>query len=97
LEDVTVPLQFLFSGTIFGLGPNGFAVSQVPWDREERYDMPVSTWQSLIDQHFPNTGWVRLSRDTIDALAAYRSAHGLLGFDDAVCSLLTTTAAGDLP
>jgi cytochrome c-type biogenesis protein CcmH/NrfG len=69
----------------------------VPWDREERYDMPVSTWQSLIDQHFPNTGWVRLSRDTIDALAAYRSAHGLLGFDDAVCSLLTTTAAGDLP
>jgi hypothetical protein len=36
---------------------------------------------------------VRLDRDTIDALAAYRSARGLLGFDDAINSLLAATSA----
>jgi hypothetical protein len=93
LRDGTIPLQFLFSGTVFGRGSSDFAVQQVPWDREERYDMPVSVWRDLIRQHFPNTGWVRLDRDTIDALAAYRSARGLLGFDDAITSLLAANSA----
>ena len=93
LRDGTIPLQFLFSGTVFGRGSGSFAVQQVPWDREERYDMPVSVWRALIQQHFPNTGWMRLDRDTIDALAAYRSARGLLGFDDAITSLLAANSA----
>ena len=42
LRDGTIPLQFLFSGTVFGRGSSGFAVQQVPWDCEERFDMPVS-------------------------------------------------------
>ncbi|HEX4586601.1 MAG TPA: DUF6084 family protein [Mycobacterium sp.] len=93
LRDGTIPLQFLFSGTVFTDGSRGFAVQQVPWDREERYDMPVSVWRDLIAQHYPNTGWLRLDRDTIDALAAYRTARGLLGFDDAITSLLDTSSA----
>jgi hypothetical protein len=93
LDDGSIPLQFLFSGTVFGRGTQGFAVQQVPWDREDRYDMPVSVWRDLMQQHFPNTGWLRLDRDTIDALAAYRSARGLLGFDDAITSLLADVSA----
>jgi hypothetical protein len=89
LRDGTIPLQFLFSGTVFAQGARGFAVQQIPWDREQRYEMPVSVWRALITQHYPNTGWLRLQRESIDALAAYRSAHGLLGFDDAVDELLT--------
>lgn len=96
LGDGTIPLQFLFSGTIFRQGTHGFAVQQVPWDREERYDMPVSVWRNLIRQHYPNTGWLRFHRDTIDALAAYRSARGLLGFDDAIISLLASSPAQEL-
>ncbi len=88
LRDGTVPLQFLFSGTVFLKGARGFSVQQVPWDREDRHDMPVSVWRNLIDQHFPNTGWLRLNRDTVDALAGYRSAHGLLSHDEAITSLL---------
>lgn len=88
LRDGTIPLQFLFSGTVFVRGARGFAVQQVPWDREDRYDLPVAVWRDLIAQHYPNTGWVRLNRDTLDALAAYKSARGLLGFDDAITSLL---------
>jgi hypothetical protein len=96
LRDGAVPLQFLFSGTVFVPGTRGFAVQQVPWDREDRYDMPVSVWRNLIQQHYPNTGWLRLDHDTIDALAAYRSAHGLLSFDDAIASLLPASTSGDV-
>lgn len=85
----TVPLRFLFSGTVFTHGERGFSVRHVPWDREGGFDMPVSVWHDLVRQHYPGTGWLRLTRDTIDALAAYRSARGLLGFDDAIAELLT--------
>lgn len=96
LRDGTIPLQFLFSGTIFTKGTNNFSVQQVPWDREDHHDLAVSVWQDLIRLHYPNTGWVRLNRDTIDALAAFRSAHGMLGFDDAVTSLLAARTPEDV-
>lgn len=88
LRDGPVPLQFLFSGTIFTAGQRGFAVQQVPWDCEHRYGMPVSVWRALIQQHYPNSGWVRLGHDTATALAEYKSERGLLSLDDAVCTLL---------
>ncbi|WP_063057724.1 DUF6084 family protein [Nocardia sienata] len=88
LREGSVPLLFLFSGTVFIKGSGGFAIQQIPWDREDTFDMPVSVWQELMAAHYPNAGWVRLHRDTLDELAAYKSGHGLLGFDDAVTRLL---------
>lgn len=88
LREGTVPLVFLFSGTVFIKGHSGFAVQQVPWDREDKFDMPVSVWRDLMAAHYPNAGWVRLHLETVEALAAYKSSHGLLGFDDAVNRLL---------
>ena len=41
LRDGTVPLLLMFSGTVFTRGPAGFAVEQVPWDREVRGELPV--------------------------------------------------------
>ena len=87
-----LPLQFLFSGTIFVNSGRGFSVQQVPWDCECRYDMPVEIWRDLIAQHFPNSGWVRLSHDTVVALAGYKSARGLLDLDHAVTELLDAAA-----
>jgi hypothetical protein len=88
LRDGTVPLQFLFSGTVFMAGQRGFSVRQVSWDCEDRCDMPVSVWRELIRQHYPNTGWVRLPHDAVAALAAYKSTRGLLSIEDAVITLL---------
>jgi hypothetical protein len=92
LRGGTVALRFLFSGTVFVDGPRGFAVTQVPWDRDDDYDMPVSVWRDLMAQHFPGTGWLRLNRDTIDELARYRTARGLLSSDEAIGSLLHAAA-----
>ncbi|OCB56300.1 hypothetical protein A9X02_08840 [Mycobacterium malmoense] len=88
LRDGALPLQFLFSGTIFVKSDRGFFVQQVPWDCECRYDMPVAVWRQLMAQHYPNAGWLRLSHETIAALAAYKSAHGLLDLDHAITALL---------
>ncbi|BBZ44986.1 DUF6084 family protein [Mycobacterium parmense] len=88
LRGGALPLQFLFSGTIFVKSPRGFSVQQVSWDCESRYDMPVAAWRDLIAQHYPNSGWVRLNHETIAALAGYKSARGLLDLDHAVTSLL---------
>jgi hypothetical protein len=96
LRDGMIPLQFLFSGTVFAKGERNFSVRQVPWDREDHYDLPVSAWRDLMQLHYPNTGWVRLNRDTIDALAEFRSACGLLGFDDAITTLLEASSAREL-
>jgi hypothetical protein len=91
LRDGAIPLQFLFSGTLFTRGERGFAVTQIPWDREDTYQMPVTVWRELIALHYPDTGWVRLSHDTIAALTTYRSEHGLLSCDEAVVALLSQT------
>lgn len=91
LRDGSITLQFLFSGTVFVPGSRGFAVAQVPWDCEDRYQLPVSVWRDLIARHYPNTGWLRLRHETIDALANYKSQRGLLGCDDAIVSLLASS------
>ncbi|OBB74030.1 DUF6084 family protein [Mycobacterium sp. 852014-52144_SCH5372336] len=96
LHDGRVPLQFLFSGTVFTRGETNFSVQQVPWDREDHYDLPVSTWHDLMRLHYPNTGWLRLEHDTIDALSEFKSARGLLNYDDAIASLLTAHTAEEI-
>lgn len=93
VRDGLVPLEFLFSGTVFARGASGFEATQIPWDREARYDLPVATWRALMDQHFPNAGWLRLSVDTLDALAAYKSARGIATWDETVAALLDPAAA----
>jgi hypothetical protein len=88
LTDGAIPLQFLFSGMVFTSGQRGFSVQPVPDECEDHYSMPTSVWRDLMRQHYPNSGWVRLSHDTMAALAGYKSARGLLGIEDAVCELL---------
>ncbi|MEU3279041.1 DUF6084 family protein [Streptomyces antibioticus] len=90
LTDGEVPLLMLFSGTAF-TGPAGFRVEPVPWDREAAYRMPVGVWREMVEQHFPGCGWIRLPRDTMDALLAYRSRHALPSWQAAVEALLAET------
>jgi len=94
LRDDTVPVVFLFSGTVFTRGVNGFGVEQVPWDREARYEIPVLVWRDMIDHYFPNSGWLRLSRDTIESLAHYKAVRGLTTWDATVESLLARDGVG---
>ena len=60
----------------------------IPWDREASYGLPVAVWREAMEQHFPGSAWLRLGRDTFDALYRYRSGNALLSWDEAVRRLL---------
>lgn len=83
-----VPLLFLFSGTVFGAGQPGLSIEPVPWDLDASYRMPAQVWQSAMDQFFPGGGWIRLHRETIDRLQAFRGRHAVVTWDEAIDLLL---------
>ncbi|MER5935380.1 DUF6084 family protein [Streptomyces sp. NPDC002054] len=92
LEGGEAPLLMLFSGTAF-TGAGGFRVHPVPWDREATCRLPVEVWREMIEQHFPGCGWIRLPRDTMDALLAFRSQHALPSWEATLRALLEESAA----
>jgi Family of unknown function (DUF6084) len=88
LREGTVPLLLLFSGTVFTKGETGFAVHQVPWDCEARFELPVTVWRDMIRAYYPSKGWLQLDEDVLKKLADYRARHGLISWEETVESLL---------
>lgn len=89
LERGEIPLEFLFSGSMFYSGDGGpLRIARIPWDTEARYRLPIAVWQRMIDRYFPDSGWLQLGRDTIDRLYAYKASHTLPTLDSAVDALL---------
>ena len=41
----------------------------------------------MMDRFFPNSGWLRLRRDTLEALGAYKNARALPTWEQAIDSL----------
>jgi hypothetical protein len=95
LDDGTIPLLLLFSGTVFVANGDSFTVELVPWSAEASYRMPVSVWRELADIHFPNSAWLRCSRGTLDDLSAFKTRHALPTWDATLQALLAQ--AGDQP
>jgi hypothetical protein len=92
LEEGDIPLLLLFSGTLITKGATGFSVAQVPWSCEATYPLPLREWRLMMDQFFPNSGWLRVSRDTIDALGAFKNARALPSWEHAITALLHEVA-----
>lgn len=93
--DGEVPLDFLFSGTVFRRGPDGrgLVASRISWSEgDARYALPAALWHGLTDRYHAGSPWLRLSRETYDRLDAYRARHVLGSPDDAVRALLDGTA-----
>jgi hypothetical protein len=95
LREGHIPFVLLFSGTVFGKGENGFWVEQIPWSLESQYELPVSEWTKLMDQYFPEQGWLRLQRSTLDALLKYKANNAIPTWDQTLEQLLA--ASGDGP
>jgi len=94
LRDGAVPLEFLFSGSVFYTTARGMLqTARIPWDSEVRFAMPVAVWRHAIDAHFPGSAWLRLARRSFDALCSYKAQHAFASWDEAIGALLA--AAGD--
>jgi hypothetical protein len=89
LEDGEIPLEFLFSGTVFYRNEAGaLQAVQISWEKEAQFRLPVETWREMMDHYFPNTAWLRIRKDTFDRLYDYRSRHALLTWERTLESLL---------
>jgi hypothetical protein len=92
LRGGNIPVVLLFSGTVFTRGTSGFAVEQLSWSLEAEHRLPASVWHQLMDLYFPGSGWIRLDRESVDALARYRTAHGLTSWEETVAQLIPAPA-----
>lgn len=88
LTEGEVPLEFLFSGTVFCVGEAGLQVVRISWEKEANFRMPVHLWKEMMEHYFPNTAWVRLRRDVFDRLYDYRVRKGILTWEGALEELL---------
>lgn len=92
LEEGDIPLTFLFSGTIFYQNASGnLQIEQISWSKEASYRLPVATWKAVIENHFPNSAWIRVQRDIFDQLYEYKIRAGLLTWDDVLVRLLAAS------
>ncbi|MDQ2827029.1 MAG: DUF6084 family protein [Actinomycetota bacterium] len=84
LDDGEIPLVLLFNGTVF----SSSGVEPVPWHKETHFKMPAQVWRQLMDLYFPNSGWVRLHRDTLDDLERFKASRALPTWEQAIEVLL---------
>ena len=95
LEEGEVPLEFLFSGTIFYAGEDGrLQTTRISWEKEAEFRLPVRLWKEMMDQYFPNSAWVRLRKDVFDQLYDYKVRKGLPTWEATVEALLRASEQG---
>ena len=89
LEEGEVPLEFLFSGTVFYAGEDGrLQVARISWEKEAEFRLPVRVWKEMMERYFPNSAWIRLHKDAFDQLYNYKVRMGLPTWEAAVEALL---------
>jgi hypothetical protein len=89
LKDGTVPLEFLFSGSVFFANrEGGLHTTRIPWSQEAEFAMPAEAWREVMDRHFPDSAWLRLGKGAFDRLHAYKARNSLRTWDDTLDSLL---------
>jgi hypothetical protein len=94
LDSGEIPVAVMFSGTLFFEGPDGgLQISQVPWDRESNFRLPVSVWKEMMEMHHPNSAWLCLRRDTFEQLYNYKVRHGLPTWEQAIAKALASENA----
>jgi hypothetical protein len=88
LDAGEVPLLLLFSGTVFAVTEGRLQVQQVPWSKEASCRLPVSVWREAIDDHFPGSAWIRMTRETLDELQRFKTRQALPTWDATLRALL---------
>ncbi len=84
-----VPLELLFSGTVFYAGPTGhLQASRISWEQDAEYRLPVRVWRETMDHHFPDTAWLRLPKRSFDKLCAYKARNSFMSWEQTVDELI---------
>ena len=85
LSDGEVPLNFLFSGTVFYARHDGaLQVAPIPWEKEAKFRLPVKVWSGMMDTYYPNSAWLCLRRDVFERLYQYKVRLGIPTWEQAL-------------
>jgi hypothetical protein len=89
VRDGEIPLELLFSGTVFYAGASGaIQINRISWNAEAAHRLPVRVWRETMDHYFPNSAWLRLDRDAFERLVAFRARRALTSWEAVVDALL---------
>jgi len=89
IEEGEIPLNFLFSGTVFYDGGGGAPqVAPISWSKETRFRLPIETWREMMDTYYPNSAWLCLRRDVFERLHQYKVRNGIPTWEAALERIL---------
>lgn len=97
LPDGVAPLALHFNGMVYYPAQDGgLQMVLVPWNKSIDFRMPVSVWKDTIEHYYPNTAWLALRSQTLEALQQEKLHRGLATLDGCVEALLEKGRAGSL-
>jgi Family of unknown function (DUF6084) len=89
LVDGEIPLNMMFSGTVFYAEPDGLLqVAPISWDQEAKFRLPVQVWREMMLTYYPNGAWLHVRRDVFDRLYRYKMQRGIPTWEQALESVL---------
>jgi hypothetical protein len=92
LSEGDLPLNLLFSGTVFYADSNEqLQVAPISWEKEAKFKLPLKTWKDLIDHYYPNSAWLCLRRDVFDRLYQYKVRYGIPSWEQVIERVLAGT------
>jgi hypothetical protein len=84
-----VPLNMLFSGTVFYADAEGLLqVAPISWDQEAKFRLPLQVWREMMQAYYPNGAWLHVRRDVFDRLYRYKMQRGIPSWEQALESIL---------
>ena len=91
LEDGVVPLEFLFSGSVFfATAAGALQAARIAWNHEIDFRLPIAVWRDTMARHFPQSAWLRLGSESFDRLCAYKARHAFESWEKTIDSLLAS-------
>jgi len=92
LSEGDLPLNFLFSGSVFYADSNEqLQVAPISWEKEAKFKLPLKTWKDLIDHYYPNSAWLCLRRDVFGRLYQYKVRYGIPSWEQVIERVLAGT------
>jgi hypothetical protein len=94
LDGGEIPVDVGFTGTLFYAGSDGrLQTAKIPWDSELSARVPLSVWREAVAAAFGSEAWLRVGRDALQQLQAFRSQGGFATWDQTFASLLERAEA----
>jgi Family of unknown function (DUF6084) len=96
LANGEIPLNMLFSGTVFYAEPDGsLQVAPISWSQEAKFRLPVQVWRDMMETYYPNGAWLHVRRDVFDRLYRYKMQHGIPTWEQALENILPLEEVGE--